>query len=110
MQVSFHWSKKGLSVSSITSIVIRHDHPQFTESISQEDISLINISLNDISLSDISLNDVAPNTFFTERRFQMECKVHQQHIAQHFHKIYSIVCQRYEQKGHITSNKRRPGR
>ena len=102
-------------IASIASIVIRHDRPQFTESTSQQDILLINISLNnislnDISLSDISLNDVSHNTFFTERRFQIQCKVYQ-HVAQIFQKyIYFIVCQCYEQKEHITVNKQRPGR
>ena len=55
------------------------------------------------------MNGVSHHNVFTERRFQIECKVHQ-HIAQNFHKIYSIVCQRYEQKEHTTSNKQRPGR
>ena len=99
-----------MSVALIASIKIRHDRPQVTEFTSQEDISLNTILFNDISLNDISLNDVSHNIFFRERRFQIECKVHQQHIAQKIHKIYSIVCQRYEQKKHITSNKQGTGR
>ena len=47
---------------------------------------------------------------FTERQFQIKCKVHQQHIGQKCHKIYSIACQRFEQKEHIISNEQRPGR
>ena len=71
-------------------------HSLPNQSTSQEDISLNNISVNDISL-----NDVSRNTFFTERRFQIHVQSTLTYCTK-FSQIYSIVCQRYEQKEHIT--------